>query len=86
MNSTATHNPTSDTAPSSPVEMTRACLALLAGLALLIAAFANMTNLTRWADAHGTVTVYLGFFLVMSVAGRQFWNGTDSVVAAVRAH
>lgn len=54
---------------------------LAAGLALLALVFANLSRLTDWADQYGTVWVYLGFFLVLSIAGRVFWKGADTLIA-----
>lgn len=58
----------------------RAVVAVLAGLVVLIVAFANLSRIAGWSAEFGTVAVYLGFFLVMSVAGRLFWWGTDILV------
>ncbi|MGO4205621.1 hypothetical protein AB4Z09_28590 [Rhodococcus sp. TAF43] len=60
--------------------MTRAALSLLAGLAVLVVVFANLDRVSTWASEHGQVWVYLGFFLVMSIAGRLFWWGVDTLV------
>ncbi|QNG21380.1 hypothetical protein G4H71_19165 [Rhodococcus triatomae] len=54
---------------------------LTAGLTLLAIVFANLSRLTGWADQYGTVWVYLGFFLVISIAGRVFWKGADTLIA-----
>ncbi|NMM92742.1 hypothetical protein B2J88_52455, partial [Rhodococcus sp. SRB_17] len=59
----------------------RAALSLAAGLAVLILVFANLDRVAGWATEHGTTWVYLGLFLVMSIAGRLFWWGTDTLVA-----
>ncbi|OYD61293.1 hypothetical protein [Rhodococcus sp. OK302] len=61
----------------------RAALSLAAGLAVLILVFANLDRVAGWAAEHGTMWVYLGLFLVMSIAGRLFWWGTDTLVANV---
>ncbi len=58
----------------------RAALSLAAGLAVLAAVFANLDRVSTWASEHGPVWVYLGFFLVMSIAGRLFWWGVDTLV------
>ncbi|MGB2719600.1 MAG: hypothetical protein WBC54_07615, partial [Rhodococcus sp. (in: high G+C Gram-positive bacteria)] len=58
--------------------------ATLFGLGLLVVAFAMIGRLAGWADEHGTILVYLAFFVWMSIAGRVFWWGTDRVVATVR--
>ncbi|WP_137726540.1 hypothetical protein [Prescottella subtropica] len=62
--------------------LARAGLSLLTGLGLLVLVFANLDRITGWADTHGPVGVYLGFFLVMSLAGRLFWWGADTLVKA----
>ncbi|MFE0750388.1 hypothetical protein [Gordonia sp. NPDC058843] len=53
------------------------------GCALLVLAAANLTHLTEWADRWGQIPVFLGFFLLMSIAGRWFWTGTDAILAKV---
>jgi hypothetical protein len=60
-------------------------VALLIGLGLLIAGFAAITRLPGWIEEYGTVPVYLAYFLLMSVGGRLFWKGADTVVAMVVA-
>ncbi|MFG1781840.1 hypothetical protein ACGFIU_05355 [Rhodococcus oryzae] len=62
------------------VVIARAVIAFVAGLALLVLAFANLDTVVEWASEYGRVWVYLGFFLVMSIAGRLFWWGTDTVI------
>ena len=59
-------------------------LLFLLGCALLVVAAMNLMNLGPWAAEYGQVLVFLGFFLVMSIAGRWFWGGIDAMVAAVR--
>jgi NhaP-type Na+/H+ or K+/H+ antiporter len=61
----------------------KAALALAAGLVLLVLVFANLDHLGEWADRYGTIWVYLGYFLVLSIAGRLFWSGADTLVAAI---
>ncbi|MDV7245372.1 MULTISPECIES: hypothetical protein [Rhodococcus] len=61
----------------------KAALALAAGLVLLVVVFANLDHLGEWADRYGTIWVYLGYFLVLSIAGRLFWSGADTLVAAI---
>ncbi|MGB3604740.1 hypothetical protein [Gordonia sp. (in: high G+C Gram-positive bacteria)] len=58
----------------------------VAACVLLVLAAMNLTNLGPWAAEHGQVLVFLGFFLVMSIAGRWFWSGVDSIVGAVRGN
>lgn len=65
-------------------ETSTAVIATLFGLGLLVVAFAMIGRLAGWADEHGTILVYLAFFVWMSIAGRVFWWGTDRVVATVR--
>ncbi|MDV6208066.1 hypothetical protein R3Q08_07450 [Rhodococcus erythropolis] len=55
------------------------------GLALLIAAFAVIGKLGAWAGDYGTILVYLAFFLWMSIAGRLFWWGADTLITAFSA-
>lgn len=62
--------------------LARAALTLVAGLALLAVVFANLDRVADWATEHGKVRVYLGFFLVMSIAGRLFWWGADALMKA----
>ncbi|WP_231496685.1 hypothetical protein [Rhodococcus sp. UNC363MFTsu5.1] len=86
------HDGTSATWPQPPigesdggvdgVVIARAVIAFVAGLALLVLAFANLDTVVEWASKYGRVWVYLGFFLVMSIAGRLFWWGTDTVIGA----
>jgi hypothetical protein len=67
------------------VVIARAGIAFVAGLALLVLAFANLDTVVEWASEYGRVWVYLGYFLVMSIAGRLFWWGTDTVIGAAVA-
>lgn len=62
----------------------KAVIATSAGLGLLIAAFAVIDKLGTWASDYGTIVVYLAFFLWISIAGRVFWWGADTLVATVR--
>ncbi|OUC77238.1 hypothetical protein [Gordonia lacunae] len=55
----------------------------VAGCALLVLAAANLTHLAQWADRWGQIPVFLGFFLLMSIAGRWFWTGADAILAKV---
>ncbi len=64
--------------------MSKAVFATVFGLALLIAAFAVIGRLGGWAADYGTILVYLAFFLWMSIAGRVFWWGADTLIAEVR--
>ncbi|MCD2107780.1 hypothetical protein O4214_12340 [Rhodococcus erythropolis] len=65
-------------------ETSKAVIATVFGLALLIAAFAVIGRLGGWAEDYGTILVYLAFFLWMSIAGRLFWWGADKLIATVR--
>ncbi|MGJ6122116.1 hypothetical protein QN239_06025 [Mycolicibacterium sp. Y3] len=58
--------------------------ALLAGLAMLVVGFAAITALPDWVTKWGTVTVYLTYFLYMSIAGRLFWKGADAAWDALK--
>lgn len=60
--------------------MVKPVVALVIGVALLVAAFAKLSQLPVWADEHGAVWVYLAFFVYMSIAGRLFWYGTDRLI------
>ncbi|WP_251014943.1 hypothetical protein [Rhodococcus qingshengii] len=65
-------------------QMSKAVIATVFGLALLIAAFAVIGRLGGWATDYGTILVYLAFFLWMSIAGRVFWWGADTLIAEIR--
>ncbi|GAB09245.1 hypothetical protein GOARA_034_00200 [Gordonia araii NBRC 100433] len=56
----------------------------LAGCVLLVVAALCLPRLSEWAGRYGSIPVFLGFFLVMSLAGRWFWAGTDAIVSAIR--
>lgn len=77
-------SPTLGSTHNDPNPLPAAIAALVIGLGMLIVAFANLNRLAGWADDYGTVLVYLAFFLVMSIAGRLFWWGTDTVIGAFR--
>lgn len=71
--------------PDSELSVTsKAMIATVFGLALLIAAFAVIGRLGGWAADYGTILVYLAFFLWMSIAGRVFWWGADKLIAEAR--
>nr|WP_082932124.1 hypothetical protein [Gordonia sp. LAM0048] len=55
----------------------------VAGCALLVLAAANLTHLSEWSQQWGQIPVFLGFFLLMSIAGRWFWTGADAILAKV---
>ncbi|OUC75494.1 hypothetical protein CA982_26155 [Gordonia lacunae] len=55
----------------------------VAGCALLVLAAANLTHLAQWSQQWGQIPVFLGFFLLMSIAGRWFWTGADAILAKV---
>ncbi|WP_250888148.1 hypothetical protein [Rhodococcus sp. WY5] len=65
-------------------QRSKAVIAAVFGLALLIAAFAVIGRLGGWAADYGTILVYLAFFLWMSIAGRVFWWGADTLIAEIR--
>ncbi|SCZ15144.1 hypothetical protein SAMN02799641_05909 [Rhodococcus erythropolis] len=76
---------TDDWDPDSELsETSKAVIATVFGLALLIAAFAAIGRLGGWAADCGTILVYLAFFLWMSIAGRVFWWGADKLIAEAR--
>ncbi|MCD2105542.1 hypothetical protein O4214_07680 [Rhodococcus erythropolis] len=76
---------TDDWDPDSELsETSKAMIATVFGLALLIAAFAVIGRLGGWAADYGTILVYLAFFLWMSIAGRVFWWGADKLIAEAR--
>ncbi|MFI6212001.1 hypothetical protein ACIBCD_08385 [Nocardia brasiliensis] len=58
--------------------------AVVVGVVMLIAAFAYLNRISGWADQHGAVWVYLGFFVYMSIAGRLFWWGLDQLLDRLR--
>lgn len=62
-------------------QTSKAVIATVFGLALLVAAFAVIGRLGGWAADYGTVLVYLAFFLWMSIAGRVFCWGADTLIA-----
>ncbi|MFE9580630.1 hypothetical protein ACFYO1_29925 [Nocardia sp. NPDC006044] len=76
---------TSDRNAAEPNNAPLAPIALLAGLFLLIAAFAHLDRMPGWADDYGAILVYLAFFLYMSIAGRLTWWGADTIYAQVKA-
>ncbi|WP_439030884.1 hypothetical protein [Gordonia terrae] len=55
----------------------------VAGCTLLVLAAANLTHLAQWSDRWGQIPVFLGYFLLMSIAGRWFWTGADAILAKV---
>lgn len=62
------------------VVVARAVVSFVLGLAGLIVAFANLDRLMEWSVEYGQVWVFLGFFLAVSVCGRLFWWGVDTIV------
>ncbi|MFI7002490.1 hypothetical protein [Nocardia sp. NPDC050175] len=74
-----------DRTAAEPNNAAWAPMALLAGLFLLIAAFAHLNRMPGWADDHGAILVYLAFFLYMSIAGRLTWWGIDTTYTQVKA-
>ncbi|MGO4205618.1 hypothetical protein AB4Z09_28575 [Rhodococcus sp. TAF43] len=70
---------------SDNTRLERAAAALVAGLVVLVVVFASLDRVAVWAAEHGPVWVYLGFFLVMSIAGRLFWWGMDTLVKQAAA-
>lgn len=72
---------TTDTSSGTAV---RAVAAFGIGVAMLVVAFAYLDRMPGWADRHGAIVVYLGFFVFMSLAGRLFWWGADQLIARLR--
>ncbi len=58
--------------------------ALLTGLVMLVIGFAVITTLPDWVTRWGNITVYLPYFLYMSIAGRLFWKGADATWEALK--
>jgi hypothetical protein len=75
------HAPGADNDPSG-FPLLHAAL-FVAGCALLVLAAANLTHLAEWSQRWGQIPVFLGFFLLMSIAGRWFWTGADAILAKV---
>ncbi|QKT06299.1 hypothetical protein HUN08_03105 [Gordonia sp. X0973] len=71
------------TTPSGTAVPTTTLLFLAIGTLLLIACAAALPHLTHWSDQYGNIPVFLGFFLLMSLAGRWFWTGIDAIHAAI---
>ncbi|GAB11615.1 hypothetical protein GOARA_082_00020 [Gordonia araii NBRC 100433] len=63
---------------------TATLVAWLAGCVLLVVSAVALPRLSEWAGRYGSIPVFLGFFLVMSLAGRWFWAGTDAIISAIR--
>ncbi|MFD6155087.1 hypothetical protein ACFWF7_16605 [Nocardia sp. NPDC060256] len=82
--STAAGNPAESPAADSSEGLIRPVAALVVGLGVLIAAFALLNRIPGWADHYGAIWVYLGYFVVMSIAGRLFWQGADALIARIR--
>ncbi|MFT3660093.1 MAG: hypothetical protein QM809_01480 [Gordonia sp. (in: high G+C Gram-positive bacteria)] len=59
-------------------------LLFLAGCAVMVAAAANLANLSAWAERWGQIPVFLVFFLIMALGGRWFWAGVDAFLAALK--
>ncbi len=54
------------------------------GCVVLVAcAWALGSKVPQWTRDHGTMLVFLSFFLVMSIAGRWFWMGIDAALNRV---
>lgn len=78
------HQESRDSVGGSVTDPLRVLGAVVAGVILLIAAFAYLNRIPDWADQHGAVWVYLGFFVYMSIAGRLFWWGLDQILDRLR--
>ncbi|CAM4311560.1 hypothetical protein NONI108955_20265 [Nocardia ninae] len=82
MNSTTTDRRAH--AAAEPDSAVLAAPAVVAGLVLLIAAFATLNRIPGWADDYGAILVYLAFFLYMSLAGRLTWWGIDALYTRMK--
>ncbi|AFU06040.1 hypothetical protein [Nocardia brasiliensis] len=71
-------------AGGSATDSLRVLGAIVVGVVMLITAFAYLNRIPGWADQHGAVWVYLGFFVYMSIAGRLFWWGLDQLLDRLR--
>ena len=67
-----------------PHSVGKPVFAVVLGALLMVVAFANLEHLPGLAQDFGTVWVYLVFFLYMSIGGRLFWWGADTLVAELR--
>ncbi|GAB0108659.1 hypothetical protein JMUB6875_76950 [Nocardia sp. JMUB6875] len=85
---TSTQQADVDTAPADQprpsADLAKPVAALVIGVAMLVLAFANLSHMPQWADQHGAIWVYLGFFVFMSIAGRLFWFGADGLIKRLR--
>lgn len=61
----------------------RSVLFFAMGLAGLVLAFSHQDRLLLWSTDYGQVWVLLGYFLIVSVCGRSFWWGVDTIVTTV---
>ncbi len=50
---------------------------------LVLCAWALGSKVPQWTRDHGTMLVFLSFFLIMSIAGRWFWKGIDAALNRV---
>ena len=62
----------------------RAVLAVVAGLVGMLLVFAALDRIWSWSAEYGRAWVFLGYFLVLSVLGRLFWWGVDTLITLAR--
>jgi hypothetical protein len=77
---TTSEDMTAATGEGSGFPVIKAAL-FVVGCLLLVLAAANLSHLEQWSQRWGQIPVFLGFFLVMSIAGRWFWTGADAILA-----
>lgn len=84
-------DPALEDAPSAPPEQSarsavplRAMLAVVVGLAGMLLVFSGLDRVWAWSAEYGRAWVFLGYFLVLSVLGRLFWWGVDTLIKTAR--
>lgn len=63
----------------------RAVLAVVAGLVGMLLVFGSLDRIWGWSAEYGRAWVFLGYFLVLSVLGRLFWWGVDTLITLARS-
>ena len=63
----------------------RAVLAVVAGLVGMLLVFGSLDRVWGWSADYGRAWVFLGYFLVLSVLGRLFWWGVDTLITLARS-
>ncbi|MCQ4129119.1 hypothetical protein NOU13_31945 [Rhodococcus erythropolis] len=73
----------SESGPGTDVEwgLLVAVVRFAGSLLVLAVVFANLSWLAGWADRCGAGPMYLGFVLVLSIAGHAFWKGVEVLIA-----